>query len=669
MKHRRYPEEIFLQIDGGAENANKYLLGCLEFLVARGIVKSIYYTRLPVGHTHEDIDACFGLLWNWFKKKTVFHPEQYKSELEEAMADSKIPTTVIDIFAVPDYKLFFQPYLDKSLSHLYREDETKLQWHFRAVMPSAKFPLGVKTMYRSYASDQVVMLKQVTKSQASTDIGRLTGLEPYTVLVRWEPASDDLVYPDSNLGMTLLTGGMPILTTQLLPYADFSLDGIASIYSTVTSCKLQWGIENGPEIYNSWINWQTLHYPLLNETAVEYAIRRRLSSPLPMLFKSQHVILQDFSRYYDYVYTEGSYTFEFPTNIAYANASVMSSSNLHPPAPLTFVNLSDNGIHEEPISRFIQNTRVCYEQIIGVISVQRLDQILHRKMKSNGDSMQSLGRSKRDKVEILIIWDQEVIRNRFQILSSSSLAFIANMLSETDNHGNAIFNTNVCVVNGHDLFRSDFKCFLPGNCVGQNMFVAFINLLQQRDDRLCKVRDDLNSTKSKPLPTRKKSLYLSPVNSIENLTNVIHQIDIVHCRIFHRLYIPIYSQDTALVVIDIDAHSIFYYNPYLKYDCPIPIEFSHIKNELQTVFYPLCEQLNGDNNVQRWTISLSPTWINGVLYFPVLDNTKRHDAGIYLMIFLEYLYFDLPLYFNSDDVAYYRKLFCYNIANKCIPNV
>jgi hypothetical protein len=117
LKHGKYPEEIFLQIDGSAENANKYLLGCLEFLVARGIVKSIYYTRLPVGHTHEGIDACFGLLWNWFKKKTVFHPDQYKSELEEAMADSKIPTNVIDIFAVSDYKLFFQPYLDKSLSY------------------------------------------------------------------------------------------------------------------------------------------------------------------------------------------------------------------------------------------------------------------------------------------------------------------------------------------------------------------------------------------------------------------------------------------------------------------------------------------------------------------------------------------------------------------------
>jgi hypothetical protein len=170
-------------------------------------------------------------------------------------------------------------------------------------MPSAKFPLGVKTIYRSYVSDQVVMLRQVTKSQASTDIGRLTELEPsYTVLVRREPASDDLMYPDSNSGMTLLTEGMPILTTQLLPYADFCLDGIASIYSTVTSCKLQWGIENGPKIYNSWINLQTFYFPLHNETALEYAIRRRLSSPLPMLFKSKHVILQNFSRYYDHVY-------------------------------------------------------------------------------------------------------------------------------------------------------------------------------------------------------------------------------------------------------------------------------------------------------------------------------------------------------------------------------
>lgn len=46
---------IFLQVDGGGENKVFIQLGAL--LVARGLCESFILTRLPVGHTHEDIDA------------------------------------------------------------------------------------------------------------------------------------------------------------------------------------------------------------------------------------------------------------------------------------------------------------------------------------------------------------------------------------------------------------------------------------------------------------------------------------------------------------------------------------------------------------------------------------------------------------------------------------
>ncbi len=58
--HGKFPEEMYVQLDGGSENANRVVLGFLELLIARLIVKKIIFTRLPVGHTHEDIDACFG---------------------------------------------------------------------------------------------------------------------------------------------------------------------------------------------------------------------------------------------------------------------------------------------------------------------------------------------------------------------------------------------------------------------------------------------------------------------------------------------------------------------------------------------------------------------------------------------------------------------------------
>lgn len=48
-----FPETWYIQVDGGSENANKYVLACLEYLVTKRMVRKIYLTRLPVGHTHE----------------------------------------------------------------------------------------------------------------------------------------------------------------------------------------------------------------------------------------------------------------------------------------------------------------------------------------------------------------------------------------------------------------------------------------------------------------------------------------------------------------------------------------------------------------------------------------------------------------------------------------
>lgn len=60
----RYPKKIYWQIDGGPENANAYVYAFAEYLVAQTPIQEIYVTRLPVGHTHEDIDARFGTIWD-----------------------------------------------------------------------------------------------------------------------------------------------------------------------------------------------------------------------------------------------------------------------------------------------------------------------------------------------------------------------------------------------------------------------------------------------------------------------------------------------------------------------------------------------------------------------------------------------------------------------------
>jgi hypothetical protein len=44
------------------DNKNHYLLGFLSLLIARDMFEEVELGFLVVGHTHEDIDKCFGYL-------------------------------------------------------------------------------------------------------------------------------------------------------------------------------------------------------------------------------------------------------------------------------------------------------------------------------------------------------------------------------------------------------------------------------------------------------------------------------------------------------------------------------------------------------------------------------------------------------------------------------
>jgi hypothetical protein len=69
------PAEIFIQIDGGSENANKYILAMCEMMICRRLCHKIVLTRLPVGHTHEDIDGKFGQIWLSARDNMIMTPK------------------------------------------------------------------------------------------------------------------------------------------------------------------------------------------------------------------------------------------------------------------------------------------------------------------------------------------------------------------------------------------------------------------------------------------------------------------------------------------------------------------------------------------------------------------------------------------------------------------
>ena len=79
-----------LMVVGGGEreNANEYVLHHCEHLVTKRMARKILLTRLPVGHKHDDIDGCFGIIWKyWYKCRNINNFSEFRQGVEQAFKD------------------------------------------------------------------------------------------------------------------------------------------------------------------------------------------------------------------------------------------------------------------------------------------------------------------------------------------------------------------------------------------------------------------------------------------------------------------------------------------------------------------------------------------------------------------------------------------------------
>lgn len=155
------------QIDGGSENTAKYVLGICELLVAKRLTRRIVLSRLPVGHTHEDIDAIFALIWDHMKNNKALSPKVYADMVAFAVRNKAPVVDVKDIWAVPDYGLFLKGFINPKLGRYAKLQWTQLQIIFEAVdldnntaEMRKKYPTGVKVSHRAYSQDEVIVFRK-----------------------------------------------------------------------------------------------------------------------------------------------------------------------------------------------------------------------------------------------------------------------------------------------------------------------------------------------------------------------------------------------------------------------------------------------------------------------------------------------------------------------------
>jgi hypothetical protein len=184
-----YPEKLYIQLDGGSENANQWVFAFLELLVIKRVVRVVLYTRLPTGHAHEDIDAIFGTLSTAIYSIPMPTLDDFYAAIHNAFKDPDTKIEVIPVDVIPDYT-FLEKHIDNSLSRLHKGIQTQHQWRFEACEVNSLFPRGAKVTYRAYSSNKIVEFENKPRLSCLSTIGRLTGLEPTEAYMRDYPAKD-----------------------------------------------------------------------------------------------------------------------------------------------------------------------------------------------------------------------------------------------------------------------------------------------------------------------------------------------------------------------------------------------------------------------------------------------------------------------------------------------
>ena len=141
-----FPEKLYIQTDGGPENASATVLALCELLVVKKIIKSfVEVARLPVGHTHENIDALFGNIWTYTRGKYIHHPYEYTTVLGDCFASLKKKDVCIhQVFILPDYISWMKDCVDKHVVNFAKTSMTQLVFRFEPCEPCEQFPLGAK---------------------------------------------------------------------------------------------------------------------------------------------------------------------------------------------------------------------------------------------------------------------------------------------------------------------------------------------------------------------------------------------------------------------------------------------------------------------------------------------------------------------------------------------
>lgn len=123
LEEGKLPDVEYYQVDGGSENTADHALGIIALIVTKKLAKKLIISRLPVGHTHENIDLKFAFIWkrvrDLFELTQVNYLEHTqivldltshicRNAVEGCLRNNRVNCEVVDLFVVPNYEKYIR---------------------------------------------------------------------------------------------------------------------------------------------------------------------------------------------------------------------------------------------------------------------------------------------------------------------------------------------------------------------------------------------------------------------------------------------------------------------------------------------------------------------------------------------------------------------------------
>ena len=648
---------MYIQIDGGAENANSTLLGWLQLLVAKKLVPEILLTRLPVGHTHDDIDALFGHIWSSYRLNPCLTLSDYAEVVRRCFSgNSKINVHIEDVNVIPDYYTFLQPHNDK-ITRWAKEDLSVHQVHIYAVDEDILSPLGYRMRYRDFCSDRVILLRKCSKIESVTSIGQLTGLEPFTHHAKW--------FPEQQNDVGQLGDG--IYTLRRIPFADpdkgitpvdFSSKNIENLWTTRAAIVNHTMFPEKSKKREEWTDWYTSTIPEIgavnagvyiqshpyHQPLKDFLSNKKQPKQQPMPNIVWDVTPDSNSYKCDIQWPEEVYSFSTPhVTIPEWKSAVIN--------PRIFKYQSECA--QQLVKSFQTSTLAYYVRIEKSTVIPQLHAMLRRRLNAQGKH-EPLNGNKEELIKRIAQGDFMKYAKMYGGIREKSKKQNLDAHWEID-PASHIDNKS----QQHKLVRGMRDGQMES--MSEGVFIKILDLLSDRDESMRKANDSYNdcSVTKNINAAFKRSYFFHPEaslkmfvlemfehGSIENLRRILRN------NLSYRAYFPIRSIKSLIILSVVDREFLFY-NADNKLSIPDIVQMG---NEYFDSFKTniLC----GAENIQepiQWKLICHKNCVNW-----------ERCGDIALLAIILHVSNDLPIFFEKEYMQNLYEVFALSIIENCL---